>query len=58
MAKHGANVAKCMKYRAKRTKERNKERRCLRANGKPYSAVWGESRKANGLSSDWSNYRA
>jgi len=56
MAKHGANIAKCMKYRTKRTKEKNKDRRCLKSNGKPYSVVWAESREANGQPANLSSY--
>jgi len=54
--KIGRNAAKCMKYRTRHTKEKNKNRRCLKSNGKPYSVVWAESRKANGLSANWSSY--
>jgi len=58
MAKIGANIAKCARYQSKRIKEKNKNRRCLKSNGKPYSAVWAESRKANGLSANWSSHHA
>ena len=47
--KHGRNKAKCQRYRDRDIRAKNKNRRCLKSNGKPYRVVWRESRLANGL---------
>ena len=48
--KYGRNKVKCAKYRAEHRREKHKDKKCRKSNGKPYSVVLRESRLANGQS--------
>lgn len=50
--KYGRTKVKCALYHSRGRRTKNKEKHCLKSNGKSYNLVWRESRLANHLPLD------